>query len=74
MFLKCPFCNIEYNSPEAFNVHIQGCYYRDCPIPVQIDFESLSFQELKDMAQLKGIKTGNMKKTEILKVLKEMEE
>lgn len=73
MFLNCPFCNIEYNSPETFNVHIQGCYYKNCPIPVQTDFELLTYQELKDMALSKGIKAGSTKKTEIIKALKEME-
>ena len=74
MFLKCPYCNIEYNSPETFNVHIQGCYYKDCPQPLQTDFEVLSYQELKEIALSKGIKAGNMKKAEIIKSLKEKED
>lgn len=74
MFLKCPYCNIEYNSLETFNVHVHSCYYKDCPKPLQTDFGALSYQELKDIALLKGIKTGNMKKAEIIKALKGMEE
>lgn len=74
MCLKCPYCNIEYNSPETFNAHIQGCYYKDCPQAVQTEFEALTYQELKDMALSKGIKAGNMKKAEIIKALRETEE
>ncbi|OCZ49571.1 hypothetical protein [Dehalobacter sp. TeCB1] len=74
MFLRCPYCNIEYNSLETLNAHIQGCYYKDYPQTVQTEFESLTYQELKDMALSKGIKAGNMKKAEIIKALRETEE
>lgn len=74
MFLRCPYCNIEYNSPATFNVHIQGCYYKDYTQEAQTEFEALTYQELKDMALSKGIKAGNMKKAEIIKALRETEE
>lgn len=74
MFLKCPYCNIEYNSPETFNIHIEGCYYKGCTQSVNTDIDSLPYQELKELAISKGIKVGNMKKTEIIKILKEMED
>jgi len=73
MHLKCPYCHIEYNSSETLNVHVQGCYYKDCPQAVQTDIEALTYQELRDMALSKGIRIGNMKKMEVIKALKEME-
>lgn len=74
MCLRCPYCNIDYYSPETFNIHIQGCYYKDCSQAAKTELESLTYQELKDRALSKGIKAGNMKKAEIIKVLREMEE
>lgn len=74
MCLKCPYCNIDYNSLLTLNAHIQGCYFKDCPQPVQTDFETLTYQELKEIALTKGIKAGNMKKAEIIKALRETEE
>ena len=92
LFLKCPYCNIEYNSFESFNAHIQGCFYKECPQSEQVvesvesiqavestqleevNFEALSYQELKEIALSKGMKAGNMKRVEIIKLLKEMED
>jgi len=71
--LKCPYCKIEYNSLLTLNVHKENCFYKDNP--VLVDYEAMPYYDLKSMAMSKGIKgAANMKKTEIIDALKEMED
>lgn len=72
--MKCPYCKIEYNSPETYSAHAYSCYYKNCSISEQVDYDFLTYQELKDIATEKGIKVGNIKKIDIVKALKELED
>ncbi|SFG92368.1 hypothetical protein SAMN05660649_03142 [Desulfotomaculum arcticum] len=72
--MKCPYCKIKFNSLLTLNVHKESCLYKDNP--VQVDYEAIPYLELKSMVMSKGmdIKVANKKKTEIIEVLKEMED